>query len=69
MNQEELNKKRKEIRKGIEQYTDYPAALWAYLHSAGCVLAVWKYTRKDGKCIVAVESLIEDAAVNEVQHL
>jgi len=28
------------IRKGIEQYTDHPAALWAYLHDSGMVLKV-----------------------------
>ena len=29
-----------EIRKGIEQYTDYPAALWVYLHENGLVIKV-----------------------------
>lgn len=30
--------KRQEIRKGIEDYTDRPAALWDYLHSQGVVI-------------------------------
>jgi len=31
---------REQIRKGIEQYTNYPAALWAYLHENGLVIKV-----------------------------
>ena len=36
--------RREEIRKGIEQYTNYPAALWAYLHENGVVLKVGEIT-------------------------
>ena len=32
--------KREEIRKGIENYTDNPAALWAYLHSKDVVIKI-----------------------------
>jgi len=32
--------KQEEIRKGIEKYTDSPAALWSYLHSQGVVIKV-----------------------------
>jgi len=32
--------KQEKIRKGIEEYTDYPAALWAYLHENGLVIKV-----------------------------
>jgi len=31
--------KREEVRKGIEEYTEWPAALWAYLHSQGLRLS------------------------------
>lgn len=38
--EEEKMTKQEEIRKGIEKYTEAPAALWAYLHSQGVVIKV-----------------------------
>ena len=55
--------KREEIRKGIEDYTDRPAALWLYLHSQGVVIRGQSLGFSHPHLVnyFTVEPLIEDA--------